>query len=823
MKIFGKNLSLVDGDKAFEKSLDWALELTSGNAALNGDDVPEDLREPLDKTIFTRSGKPYAGQTLVQDRFMVGATALNPFFWLVGLFIWNITIAALGMGLFVGVLPAASASTAQSVTMKDFGIIFGSCGLIFFFPVLIGWLISCITQGTLVNPFGMKQGSDARLFKMFLVWCLGTASSFLIGGVANFGLIGLLVPYFFFMSPFWLMKLHNEKWNIERARTLSAQLANHRSDAGEARVDSYHNNNKIKQIYNGKKDTTLFVPVGEATGMMRALGRKNAPVRGKVMGLTLNDKKRHLSVWGDSGGGKSFTLRNIGYYICKSEFGFLLVDGKNTLVKEFGVKSEGGLLDEIISIERSPNLNILLGLPPQMVASVILTVSSPEDSKKDIWDSAAGLGCFYASSIQELLVEMKNPAKVNPDVLEHFNGEWIGVSNHAGYYDESFLTFKRIGVEMLTPPEKGEHELIEALMCHSQYKETTLDKKGEAVLTNRAVHIDNCIHYVKTKQREGSDRINSSIEFTVDSWNSLMITSEKILGWAASTHSDVDVTECLRRTVFNPTTGKKEGKKIGIHIDPSLGDVSKLVQRFLITKVLIDVTARANINGGWESQEDQVQCYFMCDEAQDVLTSYMIDKAAVTRSLGFSYIIATQTEDSLIEKLGEPVIDVFKNHFRSCIWGPTNNKRTVETIIYRCGKTHIINSGFKTGAPIDFDHTEKAFLESPEFDRTHPDYEYMTKLGSRSAIGNMFHHFGNKQSQAHYTKQVGVIASQYQGNLDIATYHRESDKPLDVYNYEIAARHNNIGMAICQLSRAGYERIDLCKMYGRDENFNLIK
>lgn len=47
MKLFGKKFSLVDGDKAFEKSLDWALELTSGNAALNGEDVPEDLREPF--------------------------------------------------------------------------------------------------------------------------------------------------------------------------------------------------------------------------------------------------------------------------------------------------------------------------------------------------------------------------------------------------------------------------------------------------------------------------------------------------------------------------------------------------------------------------------------------------------------------------------------------------------------------------------------------------------------------------------------------------------------------------------------------------------
>lgn len=817
MKLFGKKFSLVDGDKAFEKSLDWALELTSGNAALNGEDVPEDLREPLDKTIFTRSGKPYAGQTLMQDRFMVGNTALNPFFWLVGMFIWNIGLAALGFGAIVGFF------NSSNLNMKDLATLFGACTFIFFFPAIIAWLISCIAQARFINPFAMQKGSDSRAFKMFAAFMLGSGASLMLPTIANIGLIGLVIPYLFFMSPFWIMKLHNETWNIERARTLSSQLASHRSNAGEASVDSYHNNNKIKQIYNARKDQSIFVPVGEATGMMRALGRKNAPVRGTVMGLTLNDKKRHLSVWGDSGGGKSFTLRNIGYYICQSECGFLLVDGKNTLVKEFGVKSEGGLLDEIISIERSPNLNILLGLPPQMVASVILTVSSPEDSKKDIWDSAAGLGCFYASSIQELLVEMKNPEKVNPDVLDHFNGEWVGVSNHAGYYDESFLTFKRIGVEMLTPPEKGEHELIEALMCHSQYKETTLDKKGDTVLTNRAVHIDNCIHYVKTKQREGSDRINSSIEFTVDSWNSLMITSEKILGWAASTHSDVDVTECLRRTAFNPKTGKKEGKKIGIHIDPSLGDVSKLVQRFLITKVLIDVTARANMNGGWESQEDQVQCYFMCDEAQDVLTSYMIDKAAVTRSLGFSYIIATQTEDSLIEKLGEPVIDVFKNHFRSCIWGPTNNKRTIETIIYRCGKTHIINSGFKTGDPIDFDHTEKSFLESPEFDRTHPDYEYMTKLGSRSAMGNMFQYMRRRKIEAHNKGESRGQSYVDTGSLDLATYHRESDKPLDVYNYQIAARHNNIGMAVCQLSRAGYERIDLCKMYGRDENFNLIK
>lgn len=820
MKIFGKNFSLVDGDKAFAKSLDWALELTSGNAALNGEDVPADLREPLDKTIFTRSGKPYAGQTLMQDRFMVGVTALDPFFWLVGMFIWNITIAALGFGAITGLFSTSSAN----INMKDLSIMVGACTLIFFFPLIISWFISCIAQAKLINPFTMQKGSDARAFKMFAAFMLGTGSSLMLSTVANLGIIGLIIPYFFFMSPFWVMKLHNEMWNIERARTLSSQLAQHRSNAGEAGVDSYHNNNKIKQIYNAKKHTSIFIPIGEATGMMRGLGRKNAPVAGTVMGLTLNDQQRHLSVWGDSGGGKSFTLRNIGYYICQSDCGMLLVDGKNTLVKEFGVKSEGGQLDEIISIERSPNLNILQGLPPQMVASVILTVSSPEDSKKDIWDSAAGLGCFYASSIQELLVEMKDPAKVNSAVLEHFNGEWAGVSNHAGYYDESFLTFKRIGVEMLTPPEEDqEHELIQALMCHYQYKETTLDKKGNTVLSNRAVHIDNCIHYVKTKQRAGSDRINSSIEFTVDSWNSLMITSEKILGWAASTHSDVDVTDCLRRTVFNPKTGKKEGAKIGIHIDPSLGDVSKLVQRFLITKVLIDVTARANIEGGWKNTEDQVQCYFMCDEAQDVLTSYMIDKAAVTRSLGFAYIIATQTEDSLIEKLGEACIDVFKNHFRSSIWGPTNNKRTVETIIYRCGKTHIINSGFKTGAPIDFDQTEQSFLQSPEFDRSHPDYEYMTKLGSRSAMGNMFQFMSRSKIEAHNRGESRGQGFVNTGYLDVATYHRESDKPLDVYNYEIAARHNNIGMAICQLSRAGYEKIDLVKMYGRDENFKLVK
>ena len=513
-----------------------------------------------------------------------------------------------------------------------------------------------------------------------------------------------------------------------------------------------------------------------------------------------------MVVWGKSGSGKSYTLRHVGYEICQTDSGFLLIDGKNVLVNEFGVKSEGGLLDEIISIERCPNLNILEGMPAAIKAQVLLSVSSPDDAKHDIWDTAAGLAAFNAGAIQELLVDMKNPSNVNTSVLDLFEGKWIGVENKDGLYDESFATFKRIGLEMLaTAPEGEEHELIQSLKCHAQYKE--VDSKEN--LTSKAIYIDNAISYIQSKQKSGADRINSSIEFTVDSWNSLMVTSEEVLGWFVSTKSDVNILDVLK------------GKKIGVHIDPRLGNVSKLVQRFLIVKTLLGIQERAGIVGGWESDPTQKQVYFMCDEAQDVLTSFMCDKAAVTRSLGFAYFIATQTQAGLKEKLGEDMSNTFRTHFGSSIWYNVEDPETIATLSAACGKTHIYSSGFKSGDPIDFNVTEQAVLSSPEFDKSHPDREYMTQLGSRSITGNMFKFLSTRKNQAHM--HYGQSGLQFSGYLNQATYYRESDKPLDVLSYEVAEQLAHQGMAICKIYRAGYELIDLCKMYGRDENFNLVK
>ncbi|MBY0292159.1 MAG: TraM recognition domain-containing protein [Alphaproteobacteria bacterium] len=787
MKILGKEIGwrflglLLNPKKAHTEAMAWANELTSGSRALNGPHVPQDLREPLDRTIFTASGKKFSGMMLLSDSFVMTQTLFYPLF----VMLFNLL---LNIALMSGI-PQRLVSNGGDMSFM-------------YIPLMVALSMIGITY-FLIN--GLK-GFQFKAFIKPFVWIGGVACSAYFSHMkpeAQF--FGML---FAFMSPVIYMYLCNETININYARALVDQEFKHSHTLGFTHASFFTDNEKILQIDAAIRDKSKPIIFGTTTGRLRFNGKSNSPVAGNKMIATAYDiQEGHLQVLGKSGFGKTTFIRSVADQLADTDCGMLVVDGKQMLAEELGVKSAenpNGILDEIISVERTKNFAILEGLSPEERAEQILTVTGSANAKKDIWDSAGGLNLYYAGAIQDLIIEMANPAHVKQGVLKHFaestDKPWSGFSEIYGY-DESFITYKNIGVQILETPDpesKSKHQIVQILECHAKYGE--VDKKGKP--TNRAAYIEQCVSYIKNKGNAGKDKINSSVEFTVDTWNSLLTQSEDLLGWAASVKSDTLVTNVLL------------GKKIGITIDKKYAKAGVLILRFIIARVLKEIEKRKK---GWRKDPNQKQVYFICDEAQDVLTEFIVDKAAITRSLGFAYIISTQTESGLMLKLGKDLKETFKAQFSNKVWYFVDDKESTEALIEACGKTNLIRSSNKSGQPIDFNLSANILSGSAEFDVNHPEAKAMSQLGSMSLLGKF------KRNFIQDTLFAFRVAQKNDNDGLMATFFQVGDTPVNVLTHADYEKISNRGFAVVQIKRAGYFRTDVCKMRGIDENGNILE
>lgn len=786
MKILGKTIGwrflglLVNPDVAHTKAMDWASELTTGSRALTGKHVSPDLREPLDRTIFTASGRRFSGVMLVEDSLVMVPTLFYPLTVMLLNFLLNIVL--------ISGLPQKIASIIGGSDSNMLWNFFG--GIAGFFAIIY----ILLNFGT-----GFKNFQIKKVLK-YVVWVTGVACSLFYTHAGQYLFFAVL---FALMSPILHMWLLNETINIDRARALSDQEFRHSHTLGFKYVDFFTDSEKILQIDAANRDTSKFIIFGTATGAFRFNGKANSPVTGNVVGATAFDiQEGHLQVLGNSGYGKTTLLRSIAAQLAETDCGMFVVDGKQNLADELGIKSvenPNGILDEIVSLDRTENFAILEGLSPEERAEQILTVTGSSNAKKDIWDSAGGMNLYYAGAIQDLIVSMSNPSNVKKAVLDHFakstDRAWTGFADIYGY-DESFMSYKNIGIQILATPDPestDKHSIIQLLECHAEFGKLNSKKK----LTNKAMYIQECVNYIKNKGNAGKDKINSSVEFTVDTWNSLLTQSEDLLGWAMSVKSDVVLEHILL------------GKKIGVTIDKRYAKAGVLILRFAIAKVLKQIEKR---KAGWRKDTNQKQVYFICDEAQDVLTEYMADKAAITRSLGFAFISSTQTEAGLTLKLGKELKEAYKSHFANKVWFYVDDKESVETLIESCGKTDIVRSSNKSGQPIDFNGSADILAGSAEFDVNHPEAKSMSQLGRMSLLGkykrNIFYSAVHAFRKADKDDSQGLLS----------TYFKVGDKPLNVMTHQDYEKLSNKGYAVVRIKRAGYFRMDICKMRGVDSN-----
>ncbi|WP_374553419.1 TraM recognition domain-containing protein [Aquitalea pelogenes] len=801
MKIFGKTLGwkflglLLNPTKAHEESINWALELTQGSRALNGQHVPEDLKEPSDRTIFTASGKLFSGMVLIEDYFTMTKTIFYPLTAFLATLVIN-CILMTGT-LFKGVHDFSSISN------------FGNNNLFLFIFLLLGgvvfgwYFIMEIVYAIATNGSGFN-------------WRTILKNGVLLGGIAcsyHFGVsdthlkfVEMIVG---FISPVFYMYLCNEKINIDRARDLAQQELNHGHTLGFTHTAFYTDSEKILQVEAAIKDPTKLIRLGTASGRARANGKSNAPVAGAPVVISEKDiQESHVQILGNSGFGKTTMLRSIIEQLYNTDCGMLVVDGKQVLCSELGIRNAEnphGLLDAIISPDRTKNFAILEGLSPEERAEQILSVTGSTNAKKDIWDSAGGLNLYYAGAIQDLIVSMSDPKNVKPEVLQHFanatDKPWSGFSEIYGY-DESFMTYKNIGVQILETPDPNaeeKHQIIQILECHARSGE--VDSKGKP--TAKAMYIKQCVDYIKNKGNAGKDRINSSVEFTVDTWNSLLTQAEDLLGWAMSIKSDVLLSSIL------------QGKKIGIEVNKKYEKAGILIVRFAIARVMKEIGKR---DAKWWKDPTQKRVYFICDEAQDILTEYMVSNAATFRSQGMHYFSSTQTEAGLTQKLGKELKEAYKTHFAHKIWFYVEDKESVESMIDLCGKTDLIRSSNKSNQAIDFDKTADNIAGSAEFDITHPDAHSMRKTGSNSLIGKFKRNISTRTKDA-----FKAAKGQGDGDQIVATYFKVGENAVPVMTHKEIELLSNKGYCIARIKRAGYFRVDVIKARGVDEKGNVFE
>ena len=753
---------LVDSNKIHTEALDWAKELTQVGGIFSSDAVRPDLRQTQSRTILSKSGKRISGLMLPEDRLSIGTSALFPVVSLGASYTALATMMAGKSGILAG-----AADMLSSGSMSGLGI------------------------GTLA-----LGGVAAALLASGAI----TVDAMAIGGIALLGLssagaamaTGALLPTVLaWIAPSALVWQLNKMQNKKRATRLAHQQAAHAKTHGESFIGDKDQFNEIaKQIQNADNDKSPFINVGEASGNFKANGVTSAPTRGTKSGLTINDLKTHLLYLGRSGTGKTTNLRYVAWQIAqRSDCGLLVMDGKGVLADEMRLKTEGGILDYILSPKTIAHFNPLDGLTPQLVSQTMKNAAGGDTSSGDqIWSSAGGTNEFFAAAVQELLVEMQDEGNVHPSVIAEFKKSTTELWTGIGEYDSSFMSFKRIGLELLTAPEENQtHQLLAILMNHSGYKNDN-DKA-------KAVFIDSCIEYIERKSQPGAERISSSVEFTSDTWNGLITQNQKLIDWAISVVSDFDVLDCLK------------GKRIGISLPyTEYGIAGRIITQLIQVKVL---NAAAQRPTDWaRNGSGHKQMFLIIDELQDIVTLELSKRAAMLRSQGVGIIGASQSESAFIEAIGDKATRTLMTQFSSRVWYDVTDELSQNEMVRLCGKTQIIRSSYKTNGAIDFDKTAEIILDSPEFNANHPDAQYMDARQKGSFTNALGKFFKNDQ----------VTAS----SVKVATYEQVSAEPQFVVTHIEINKLKTLGNAIVSLKTAGMQMTDLMKMSGLDENFKPI-
>lgn len=617
--------------------------------------------------------------------------------------------------------------------------------------------------------------------------------------------------------------LYNHLEVRKRAKRLmqQGQVANAASSGTLTRA---HVPARRKQAAGARRDKTPFIPLGTALGAATKKRDGYSPDAGMTFGYTLKDSGLHTMIFGKSGTGKtsSMLIPILRTALCNSrpfngvlsghvitegaekvKMGLLCMDNKGSLPFELsGIRS-----DYVVLEPETSNVNPLFGLTPEQRFNGFLNVVSEKVEGNQ--------NAFFISNgqtwVRHGFVFHYHLCQMDKEVYEE----------NLGKYDQftSNNTTEEIESLLLTNPDLIINEpkrlwkdnmavvddIFQLMNQHSTNEKGVTT--GESFIVHLAKKMAECyapaqepglladaITYITSVLPAMTAEERGKIKAQVDSWMAPLKSNSYILNWLnAEGDGDYDVGNVIYGAAYGINTPMHRYGRAGL-----------IMSNLLKERVYSAIINRPD-GDHWTEEDGYAEVMICVDEYQESASKSEDNFFAKSRSKKARGLFATQSIDTLIEKMGEKVCMSFLGNITN-VGTFKATPATYEFISKRLGNTeNVYYRGATMG--IDYVASTRQMLGGPAFDPTHP-YSSLMRHRNRSLInrfGKIFKEIVPRIEGA------PAGASSVADHLHSMITNVEFKMELLFSSSEIEAILQEPFVALMQVERAGVSRRDFIR------------
>ena len=710
----------------------------------------------------------------------------------------------------------------------------------------------------LLVAFAMRGSEKSGLFSLLSRLKHGVAVVAVVVGL-NF-LLGLLPAWLDSVKPIGLFivacayPLYYTLGNFkDRTAALEIQSKTRAgSTTGQGEVLGKLAPVRMSQITHAARDSSSFIPFASAMGIMIKADLAVAPDPLQLIGLTLNDFKTHIFIFGATKTGKtSSMLRPFGLRLktLPERIGAIISDGKGALVEDMR-----SLLD--IIIEPGVKFAPFQGLSAEMVAEGFAESNGTSmDDKDSIWVKGAGTFHLYALTILEALVFHERTRRLDDA------GQYLSYEQQVDFFLAQAESYKRSGRNDSEIQIQLAHlvKIIDTTKAHlakkREYRWTpsaysilkdilavpVMAKGGAWRPNDRALGLFEYLGYDPTEERTAINPssvhpalkdigrvLSYAIEYFQITWPNmaaeqrssfLINVNEDIVGFLKSDRlrgNLINGVDCGDQSWADTEEGVDVlqvvyGKWLGINLPATqYGHTGKVINKLIKQRIFHAIRERGQKHSDdWEKMTGQTLVMDMVDECQDMVSKSEIDLTAISRSLGLFFVYATQTFESLDSVMkGDVAKTRFLNNFRSLV----SFKSSLKTYVYlqeRAGKVKKLKVPVSTQPKIDTTRAIDTYYNTAYGDPNHPSASALRDLDRRGSTRFQIVVKDAKTSLGMHrlTRKVSSDDLDEQNNIPVFTG-GEYVNELVLEDTDLNAYLAIMGSAVFILSRAGHDRID---------------
>lgn len=616
---------------------------------------------------------------------------------------------------------------------------------------------------------------------------------------------------------------------------------------------------RMEQIRAAHRDTSPFIPLGTSLGVLAKHDLAIAPDMGQEMGLSVEDAKTHVMVFGYTGKGKTAkALRPYMLQLAKLPIaiGAIVSDGKGALVADTRDWFD-------IIIEPGTKFAPFQGMNALMIATAFAEANGESfDNKDSIWVRGAGTLHRYCLEIHQALVEHEKVMRAVADQrmayieqqVEYLAAEKVSLQRQkkdtlavdaalAGLSGAMRTTLKETKVVRTYTWTPGAYMKIQNTLCKVVLTKGDLYRPCDETLA-----MFRYLGWVAPEGAEDKARFNvdadtihphvldpsrvlsQALDYILNYWtnglsheqrNSFQLNAAAdVQGFLQNdalrghlidgvdhgdqawsyTEEGVDILQCLY------------GKKVGINLsEDEHGTTARVINKLIDTRVYYAVKDRNRKYGDlWPQKTGQTFVVKIQDECQDLISYADAAIVAKARSMGLTFFMATQTYASLDSVLkSADAKNAFLDNFRSDMIFETSPD-TYEYIQRKAGAADKLMLPVSVQATLDTKRAIDTVNNTIYADENHPSAHVLRDLERRGStrLQPMIQGMPNFQGLA---RKVPLDELKEQNSIPTFLGGEYKEGPIlemkDMTTYLLEE-----GNALLYLNRAGHPRVDFARL-----------